>query len=54
MPAETRNIPFTALGGVFEQDDIDAALKVMQAAAAPGGGARMVVRLPGSRATPPG
>ena len=37
MPAETRNIPFTALGGVFEQDDIDAALKVMQAAAEAGG-----------------
>jgi dTDP-4-amino-4,6-dideoxygalactose transaminase len=37
MPSETRNIPFTALGGVFEQDDIDAALKVMQAAAEPGG-----------------
>ena len=34
---ENRNVPFTALGGLFEQDDIDAALKVMEAAAQPGG-----------------
>ncbi|MFA5865676.1 MAG: DegT/DnrJ/EryC1/StrS family aminotransferase [Phycisphaerae bacterium] len=32
-----RKIPFQALGGVFEQDDIDAALKVMQQAGNPGG-----------------
>jgi len=32
-----RNIPFLALGGVWEQDDIDAALRVMQAAAGPNG-----------------
>ena len=32
-----RKVPFQALGGVFEQDDINAALKVMQAAAQPGG-----------------
>lgn len=32
-----RNIPFIALGGVWEQDDIDAATKVMVAAAQPGG-----------------
>jgi perosamine synthetase len=34
---EMRAVPFQALGGVFEQDDIDAALKVMAAAAEPGG-----------------
>jgi dTDP-4-amino-4,6-dideoxygalactose transaminase len=34
---EIREIPFAALGGVFEQDDIDAANRVMQQAAAPGG-----------------
>jgi dTDP-4-amino-4,6-dideoxygalactose transaminase len=34
---EIREIPFAALGGVFEQDDIDAANKVMQQAATPGG-----------------
>jgi len=28
---EIRKVPFQALGGVFEQDDVDAALKVMQA-----------------------
>lgn len=32
-----RDIPFAALGGVFEQDDVDAASAVMQQAAAPGG-----------------
>lgn len=34
---EIREIPFAALGGVFEQDDIDAANGVMQQAASPGG-----------------
>lgn len=34
---EIRKVPFLALGGVFEQDDIDAAVKVMQQAANPGG-----------------
>ena len=34
---QIRKVPFQALGGLFEQDDIDAALKVMQAAAQPGG-----------------
>lgn len=34
---EHRKVPFTALGGSFEKDDIDAALKVMQAASEPGG-----------------
>jgi dTDP-4-amino-4,6-dideoxygalactose transaminase len=34
---EMRRVPFQALGGVFEQDDIDAAVKVMTAAAGPGG-----------------
>ena len=29
---EIREIPFGALGGVYEQDDVDAAVKVMQAA----------------------
>ncbi|QDT00405.1 DegT/DnrJ/EryC1/StrS family aminotransferase [Adhaeretor mobilis] len=32
-----REIPFAALGGVFEQDDIEAALAVMQGAAEPSG-----------------
>jgi dTDP-4-amino-4,6-dideoxygalactose transaminase len=32
-----REIPFIALGGVWEQDDIDAATRVMEAAAQPGG-----------------
>lgn len=32
-----RPLPFLALGGLFEQDDIDAASKVMLAAAQPGG-----------------
>jgi len=32
-----REIPFIALGGVWEQDDIDAATRVMQAASQPGG-----------------
>jgi len=32
-----RRVPFQALGGVFEEDDIDAALKVMRAAAGPAG-----------------
>jgi dTDP-4-amino-4,6-dideoxygalactose transaminase len=34
---QARRVPFQALGGAFEQDDIDAALKVMRAAAAPAG-----------------
>lgn len=34
---QKRNIPFAALGGVFEQDDVDAALKVMRAATQPCG-----------------
>lgn len=34
---KTRNIPFLALGGLWEQDDIQAALKVMEAAARPNG-----------------
>lgn len=34
---QIRKVTFQALGGLFEQDDIDAALKVMQAAAQPGG-----------------
>jgi dTDP-4-amino-4,6-dideoxygalactose transaminase len=34
---ELRTVPFLALGGVFEQDDIDAAMKVLRAAADPGG-----------------
>lgn len=37
MTTDTRSIPFLALGGAFEQDDVDAALKVMQAAAEPNG-----------------
>lgn len=37
MPSEPDSVPFTALGGAFEQDDIDAALAVMRAAAEPGG-----------------
>ena len=32
-----RSIPFIALGGVWEQDDIDAANKVMHAAMGPNG-----------------
>lgn len=32
-----RKIPFAALGGIFEQDDIEAALAVMQAASQPDG-----------------
>lgn len=34
---ESKTIPFLALGGVFEQDDIEAALSVMRAASEPGG-----------------
>jgi dTDP-4-amino-4,6-dideoxygalactose transaminase len=34
---QKRSIPFLALGGVWEQDDIDAAHRVMQAAAGPNG-----------------
>ncbi len=37
MNRAIREIPFAALGGVFEQDDIDAALGVLQQAAQPGG-----------------
>jgi len=32
-----RKVPFQALGGVFERDDIEAALRVMESAAEPGG-----------------
>jgi dTDP-4-amino-4,6-dideoxygalactose transaminase len=32
-----RSVPFLALGGLFEQDDVEAATKVMEAAAAVGG-----------------
>ena len=32
-----RSVPFHALGGLFEQDDVDAAARVTQAAAEPGG-----------------
>jgi dTDP-4-amino-4,6-dideoxygalactose transaminase len=32
-----RKVPFQALGGCFEQDDVEAALKVIHAAAQPGG-----------------
>lgn len=32
-----REIPFLALGGVFERDDVEAALRVMNAACEPGG-----------------
>lgn len=31
------SVPFIALGGLFEQDDVDAATKVMQSATGPGG-----------------
>ena len=34
---QKRNIPFIALGGVWEQDDIDAAMRVMNAAMGPSG-----------------
>lgn len=34
---QKRNVPFVALGGCFEQDDIDAAVAVMQSAARPAG-----------------
>jgi hypothetical protein len=34
---EKREIPFIALGGVWEQDDVDAAMNVIQAAAQPNG-----------------
>ncbi len=37
MSTESPGVPFTALGGAFEQDDIDAALAIMRAAADPGG-----------------
>src|SRR5437773_12203284 len=37
VETKKRNIPFLALGGVWEQDDINAALKVMTAAAGPNG-----------------
>ena len=37
MTIEKRTIPFIALGGLWEQDDIDAAVQVMNAAAQPGG-----------------
>ena len=34
---EKRSVPFLALGGLFEQDDVDAAMAVIQAAAGEGG-----------------
>jgi dTDP-4-amino-4,6-dideoxygalactose transaminase len=34
---QIRKVPFQAFGGVFEQDDVDAAMKVIKAAAEPGG-----------------
>lgn len=34
---EKRTVPFLALGGVFDEDDVAAALKVLRAAAGPGG-----------------
>lgn len=34
---QIRKVPFQALGGVFEQDDVDAAMKVIKAAAESGG-----------------
>jgi len=37
MFMELRKVPFQALGGAFEQDDVEAALQVMKAAAEPGG-----------------
>ncbi len=37
MTSTPRSVPFLALGGRFDQDDVDAAAKVMAAAAAPGG-----------------
>lgn len=37
MPTATRNVPFLALGGLFEADDVEAARRVMDAAAQPGG-----------------
>jgi len=37
MNFEKRSIPFQALGGLWEQDDIDAAVNVMNAAGQPGG-----------------
>ena len=37
MTTQTRNVPFLALGGYFDQDDIEAAMKVMQAATQPNG-----------------
>jgi len=37
MSTDIRNVPYLALGGAFEQDDIDAALEVMTAAAEPNG-----------------
>ncbi len=37
MKTQTRSVPFAALGGLFEQDDVDAANRVTAAAAAEGG-----------------
>ncbi len=34
---DIREIPFGAMGGVYDQDDIEATMKVLQAAAKPGG-----------------
>jgi dTDP-4-amino-4,6-dideoxygalactose transaminase len=35
--SDVREIPFAAMGGVYEQDDVDAALKSVRAASQPGG-----------------
>ncbi len=37
MTPGARSVPFTALGGAFEADDVEAALRVVQAATEPGG-----------------
>jgi len=37
MQTETQSVPFLALGGLFEQDDVEAANRVTQAAAQEGG-----------------
>ena len=37
MKMETRIVPFLRVGGLVEQDDVDACLRVLHAAALPGG-----------------
>ena len=34
---EKREIPYLALGGIYEQDDVEAATKIIAAATQPGG-----------------